>query len=177
MICWVENQPKLIFPGFCRSNLALDLPKKSQFHGKLASLSMQLSKQDENLNWGCILVDTLIFFIFMLSLLCEMHALDTETRQGVRGRMKKGIIDYYDEAEAEELECFVFPPLPTSKPAALPSTTASIRSPATARSPWVVIIVMLCASVFTMSANVIVVVAFRIERKSLVNLLDAVSES
>ena len=71
----------------------------------------------------------------MLSLLCEMHALDTETRQGVRGRMKKGIIDYYDEAEAEELECFVFPPLPTSKPAALPSTTASIRSPATARSP------------------------------------------
>ena len=44
----------------------------------------------------------------MLSLLCEMHALDTETRQGVRGRMKKGIIDYYDEAEAEELECFVF---------------------------------------------------------------------
>ena len=37
----------------------------------------------------------------MLSLLCEMHALDTETRQGVRGRMKKGIIDYYDEVEAE----------------------------------------------------------------------------
>ena len=59
---------------------------------------MQLSKQDENLNWGCILVDTLIFFIFMLSL-CEMHALDTETRQGVRGRMKKGIIDYYDKAD------------------------------------------------------------------------------
>ena len=52
--------------------------------------------------------------------------------------MKKGIIDYYDEAEAEELECFVFPPLPTSKPAALPSTTVatSIRSPATAIEPF-----------------------------------------
>ena len=45
--------------------------KKSQFHGKLASLSMQLLKEDDNLNWGCILVDTLIFsYLCLASVKC-----------------------------------------------------------------------------------------------------------
>ena len=60
--------------------------KKSQFHGKLASLSMQLLKEDDNLNWGCILVDTLIFSYLCLASVKCTHLIP---RQG-KGKNEKG---------------------------------------------------------------------------------------
>ena len=139
---------------------------------------MQLLKEDDNLNWGCILVDTLIFSYLCLASVKCTHLIP---RQGKgknekgdhrllrvvrRSRGGAGVVLRFSSCSNFQAGCSAFNyrryfyPLSCNCHRALLSRHYCHA---------------LCFS-FTMSANVIVVVVI-IERKSLVNLLDAVFES
>ena len=177
MIYWGPNYGtwKLIFePTYFGGKY---FSKKKSISWEISFIKYAIIEEDDNLNWGCIFVDTLSFSYLCLASVKCTHLIpgqgkgknekgDHRLLRVRRSRGGAGVVLRFSSCSNFQAGCSAFNyrryfyPLSCNCHRALLSRHYCHA---------------LCFS-FTMSANVIVVVV-RIERKSLVNLLDAVFES